>query len=210
MRELFRDIMIGLTVLFAGISAYYQSHPPALTDPPAAQAVAQHPTGGLALVAVLFLIAGVLNVAPLLLRLFRRNTVKATAEENDDANIATLKHSDVEGYTSSWLRNQAHQIANARLDELAADALLLQQAAPTEGANQAKFCEVWAGMVRKWRNDVISLLGKHWGDREVAYFESVEGYNKNESVGNVLPGAADAYRDLLYCQRNLKNLRRPL
>jgi hypothetical protein len=210
MRELIRDIMLGLGVLFAGVSAYFQSHPPAPTDPPAAQAVAQHPISGLVLVAVLFLVAGALNVAPLLLRLVRRDTVDPKVEEDDDASITTLKHSDVEGYTSSWLRNQAHQIASARLDELAADAILLQRTVPTEGVGQAKFCEVWATMVAKWRTDVISLLEKHWGAKEVAYFASAEGYNQNESVGSVLPDAADAYRALLYCQRNLKNLRRPL
>ena len=70
MRELFRDAMLVLGVTFAGIQAFYiwRGSDPAARAP----AALNHPIGGLAVVAVLFIIAGVLNAAPLLRRLIRR------------------------------------------------------------------------------------------------------------------------------------------
>lgn len=84
MRDLFRDFMILMGVIFAGISAYYQSHPPAPTDPPAVQVVAQHPVGGLIVVAVLFLIAGALNSTPLLLRMLPAKHKDGIGEQSDN------------------------------------------------------------------------------------------------------------------------------
>jgi hypothetical protein len=68
MREIFRDTVLALGVIFAGLSAYFQWRGPVPTDPPAVQQAVSHPIAGLALVGVLFAIAGILNSAPLLLR----------------------------------------------------------------------------------------------------------------------------------------------
>jgi hypothetical protein len=67
-REIFRDIMLALGVAFAGLSAYFQWRGPVPTDPPAVQTVGSHPVTGLIVVAVLFIIAGLLNSTPLLSR----------------------------------------------------------------------------------------------------------------------------------------------
>jgi len=71
MREYFRDAMLLLGVTFAGIQAFYiwRSSDPAAAPPPA---LLHHPIGGLVMVAVLFIIAGLLNAAPLLQRLLQR------------------------------------------------------------------------------------------------------------------------------------------
>src|SRR5258708_2804141 len=83
MREFFRDVMIFVGVCFAGISAYYQSHPPTPTDPPAVQTVASHPIAGLIVVALLFIIAGVLNSTPLLSRLLPKKKPDVAREAAD-------------------------------------------------------------------------------------------------------------------------------
>jgi hypothetical protein len=67
-REMFRDIMVALGAAFAGLSAYFQWRGPVPTDPPAVQTVGSHPIAGLIVVAVLFIIAGLLNSTPLLSR----------------------------------------------------------------------------------------------------------------------------------------------
>ncbi len=201
MREVFRDCMIFVGVVFAGISAYYQSHPPTQTDPPVAQAIAEHPTSGLVLVAVLFIIAGVLNFAPLLLRFFPTRLKEKFTQP---------KSSDVEGYAASLLRNQAYEIAKLQLDQLSETAQFLVIKVPVEGTDQGALCTFWAQSVSKWRSDVIQLLKKTWGDNVVADFADAEGFNRYEPVGNVLHGAADSYRDLLHCQRNLKNIKRAI
>jgi hypothetical protein len=77
MREVYRDIVYGLTLLIGATNAYFAVRGPRAADPPAVQAVANHPIGGLIVVAILFLIAGVLNAAPLLNRLIRSAGVKA-------------------------------------------------------------------------------------------------------------------------------------
>jgi hypothetical protein len=68
MREWYRDAMLALAVLFGGLQAYLVWRGPQSADPPAMQAAASHPIAGLILVAVIFLIAGLLNAAPLINR----------------------------------------------------------------------------------------------------------------------------------------------
>lgn len=65
----YQNIMVTLGVFFAGVSAYIAWRGPRAADPPVVQSVATHPIGGLIVVGGLFLLAGVLNVAPLLIRL---------------------------------------------------------------------------------------------------------------------------------------------
>lgn len=72
MREWYRDIMVGLAVLFGAAQAYFAARGPLPSDPPAIQTAAAHPIGGLIVFAILFLVAGVLNSAPLLSRLLPR------------------------------------------------------------------------------------------------------------------------------------------
>src|ERR1035438_2933263 len=69
MREWFRDAMLILGVTFAGIQAFYAWRGSGSGVP--TPAPLNHPVGGLIVVAVLFVIAGILNAAPLLRRLLK-------------------------------------------------------------------------------------------------------------------------------------------
>jgi hypothetical protein len=94
MREVYRDIVYGLTLVVASFTAYLAWRGPRAADPPAVQAAANHPIGGLIVVATLFLLAGVLNSAPLLLRLLSRNKVDAAAEDGDT--VDSTEHDDTD------------------------------------------------------------------------------------------------------------------
>jgi hypothetical protein len=61
--------MVTLGVFFAAVSAYIAWRGPRAADPAVVQSVATHPIGGLIVVCVLFVLAGLLNIAPLLIRL---------------------------------------------------------------------------------------------------------------------------------------------
>jgi hypothetical protein len=70
MRQFFRDAMLTIGVLFAGLQVYLVWH---RSDPSAvAPLPLTHPIGGPILVAALFIVAGLLNVAPWVSRLFRK------------------------------------------------------------------------------------------------------------------------------------------
>jgi len=108
MRDLYRDFMLALAVLLAALQVYFAWRGPRPADSPAVQVVTGHPVVGLIVVAVLFLIAGVLNSAPLLRRLLptRKPDVPSTIDETDwrtlylEANAARSeyqqKYADVE------------------------------------------------------------------------------------------------------------------
>jgi len=70
MREFFRDAMLTLGVIFGGFQVFLVWHRSNPQVPITAQLPLIHPVGGPILVAVLFIIAGLLNVAPLVRRLF--------------------------------------------------------------------------------------------------------------------------------------------
>lgn len=65
----YQNIMVTVGVLIAGYQTYLMQRGPSPTDPPIVQAAINHPLRGLILVGALFVIAGLLNVAPLLLKL---------------------------------------------------------------------------------------------------------------------------------------------
>src|SRR5713101_6090170 len=70
MREYFRDAMLTLGVMFAGLQVFLVWHGRGPQVPAAAPIPLTRPIGGLILVAVLFIMAGMLNIAPLLIRRF--------------------------------------------------------------------------------------------------------------------------------------------
>lgn len=80
MREFFRDAMLTLGVIFGGLQVFLIWHRSDPQVPSAAQLPLTHPVGGPILVAVLFIIAGLLNIAPLIRRLF-----PASITEKDSA-----------------------------------------------------------------------------------------------------------------------------
>jgi hypothetical protein len=90
MREWYRDIVYGLTLVIASFTAYLTWRGPQPADPPIVSSVVQHPVAGLVLVATLFLIAGALNFTPLLLRLFPSKKIAADSTENDDLDFKQL------------------------------------------------------------------------------------------------------------------------
>lgn len=102
MREWYRDIVYGLTLLVASFTAYLAWRGPQAADPPAVQTAASHPIGGLIVVATLFILAGALNSVPLLLRLLSRKKIAANAEDVD-AIDSTEGDSDKPDYQTQFL-----------------------------------------------------------------------------------------------------------
>jgi hypothetical protein len=112
--------------------------------------------------------------------------------------------------TSDLLANQAREIATIRLNRLADDAMMLVRLTPKKDANHKTACFLWNQFVSHWRSEVIKTLEDHWGNDAVAYFAEADGFNKHEPTGDVADDSADSYRELLYCQRNLKSLKHTL
>lgn len=112
--------------------------------------------------------------------------------------------------TSDLLTNQAHEQAKIRLQQLADDAMMLIRFAPTKNTNQTSTAHMWAQFVGRWRASVINILQTYWGNDAVAYFASADGFNKHEAVGDILEVTASPYRELLHCQKTLKELQRTL
>ena len=128
MREFYRDTVYGLTLLVALFNTYLVWRGPLPADPPAVQAVASHPVAGLIVFAVLFLIAGLLNSAPLLTRFFRpkRADDETDSAETDEADFRQLfleeqvsrdKYQDQ--YVKAreerdWLKNELDQLKAQR------------------------------------------------------------------------------------------------
>ena len=83
MREWYRDIVLLFALIASAIQAYFAWRGPSAADPPTMQTAAEHPIGGLVLVAALFIVAGVLNSAPLLRRLLPSKKESDTTESDD-------------------------------------------------------------------------------------------------------------------------------
>ena len=84
MREWYRDIMFFLAVAFGAVQAWFAWLGPVPADSSTAQAMANHPVGGLIVFAVLFVAAGLLNSAPLLSRLLPKKKVYAPPIDQAD------------------------------------------------------------------------------------------------------------------------------
>jgi hypothetical protein len=207
MREWYRDIMVGLAVVVGAIQAYFAARGPLPSDPPAIRMAASHPIGGLVVFAALFLIAGILNSMPLLLRFFpTKQSKELSATTVKPSEIAPSKSNDPVGWASSLLDNQVHEIARIRINELADRANYLRGRAPLDTEASRAFCEFWVEEANDWGVVVQNILAT-WGKRESDAFTNLDGYNRFEAIGKINDAVADAYRLLLHRQRNLQNLR---
>jgi len=112
--------------------------------------------------------------------------------------------------TSNLLSDQAKEIAKIRLKELADRANYLAGNVPMQEQNSERFFRFWAEEANNWGIVVQDVLIKHWGKGKLEQFTSLDGFNNQEQVGQVHKEVADAYRLLLFRQRNLTQVRASL
>lgn len=110
MREYFRDAMITLGVIFAGLQAFLVWRGSDPQVPSTAPMPLTRPIGGLVLVAVLFIVAGVLNIAPLFIRKFFPTSDSSEGEaDNDNGNKDPF-------HNPNWETVSRRQFANESVD----------------------------------------------------------------------------------------------
>jgi hypothetical protein len=96
-------------------------------------------------------------------------------------------------------------------DELFQRGQWLQARAPTVGnAGELALCRFWAEEVQGWSQRMSKLLWEKYGEEVGRDFNNNVGLNQNESIGNVHPEVAHAYRALSHQLKTFHDIRRTL
>jgi hypothetical protein len=100
------------------------------------------------------------------------------------------------------------QLAVNRIGELLTLGDYLVTQTPVSGATASDFCRFWNEQMRRWSQEVGTILSDNWGDEAMHAFFSQRGLQLDQQpAGRIHPEAASSYHQYNHWLQNLDRLR---
>ncbi|MGA2235631.1 MAG: hypothetical protein ABSG23_09165 [Terriglobales bacterium] len=105
---------------------------------------------------------------------------------------------------------QARQLAIDRIGKLLTLGDWLVGQAPNTGATASDFCRFWNEEMRRWSQEVGTILSDNWGEEAFRAFFSTRGLQVDQPAGRIHSEAASSYHQYNHWLQNLDRLKQTL